>query len=159
MRFTVLSKLLAAPTVALLLGGLACLACTPAEESVGEILATTDVGDSIDSRIRPEEDPREEARAELLVGVLPGDFPGDVWVYQPSIVSDFAGAGSAERFVVLRVREEMAAVVEQLDVRLAGDGWRGASLAAGQSTFRKGPRELRVSLQQERGETLIRIEY
>ena len=154
-----------APTVALLLGaltgfaGLTGLACTPAEESAEEILATTDVGGSIDSRIRPEDDLREEARAGLVVGVLPGDFPGDVWVYQPSIVSSFARTDSEERFVVLRVREEMAAVVEQLDIRLAGDGWRGASLAAGQSTFRKGPRELRVSVRQDRGETLIRIDY
>ena len=146
----------AAPAAGLLIAG---LSCAPADEAVEETLAITDVGDSIDSRIRPEEDSREQAGAELLVGILPSDFPADVWVYRPSTVSNFGAADSEERFVELRVREEMASVAEQLDLRLAGDGWRGESLSTGRSTFSKGPRQLQVTLQDQNGETLIRIEY
>lgn len=145
-----------AALVALLAAG---LFCAPADEAVEETLSISDVGDSIDSRIRPEDDRQEEARAELLVGTLPSDFPADVWVYQPSTVSSFGASDSENGFLELRVREELAAVAEQLDLRFAGEGWRGESLSAGRSSLRKGPRRLQVSLREDHGDTLIRIEY
>ena len=140
---------------------LALLGCPSSpEEALGGELETTDIGESVDSQIRPEDDPRGEERDELLVGMLPSDFPTDVWVYEPSTVLDFATADNDARFAVLKAREPLATVEQRLERRLTGDGWRGGELGEDAArVFTKGERRIRVRLEGDRGETTIRIEW
>ena len=145
--------------VALVLGGGAA-ACRRAETApADETIETVDVGEGIDSNIRPEEDVRAEVRERGLLGVLPGDFPGDLWVYEPASIVDFGAAEGGRSFVALRAVATPAEVARRLRAEESARGWEASAATSTLLTFSKGGRRVEAELEQRGNETWIRIEY
>ena len=135
-------------------------ACRRGEpDAGGDPVETVDVGESIDSRIRPEEDPRAEVRARGLVGVLPGDFPSDLWVYEPASIVDFGTAEPGRSYVALRTVATPEAVSRRLQAEEGQRGWQVSVVAPTLVTFSKQGRLVEAELEQRGNETWIRIEY
>ena len=138
------------------------LGCSTDSSEIEEApFETEDVGAGVDHQIRPETDTKPAPREMVsLIGLLPSDFPADVWVYEPSSIVDLPAPDSSELFVTLKARAEFAAVAAKLGAKLAASGWSGASLESGDTVvFRKGERQIVVGLEDQRGETRIRVEY
>ena len=124
-----------------------------------EPLELTEVGVGIDRHIRPEDDSRAKTHVDLLLGVLPSDFPSDFWVYEPSAVVDFSALESDERWVQLKVRQELEVVHERLVRRLHADGWSGGPFEGQAATFSKSERTVTVTSEEDQGEVLLLIDY
>ena len=135
-------------------------ACRRSETaSEGDSIETVDVGESIDSQIRPEDDPRAEVRARGLVGVLPGDFPSDLWVYEPASIVDFGTAEAGRSYVALRAVATPEAVSRRLQAEEGQRDWRVSVVTPTLLTFSKEGRLVEAELEQRGNETWIRIEY
>jgi hypothetical protein len=141
----------------------ASLACRPAEPSPAEdpeeTVETVDVGESIDSQIRPEEDERAEVRERGLLGVLPGDFPKDLWVYEPASIVDLGAAEAGRAYVSLRTVASPEEVSRRFQAQERSRGWQVAVVASTLLTFSKDGRLVEAELEQRGNETWIRIEY
>jgi hypothetical protein len=127
----------------------------PAEETI----ETVDVGEGIDSNIRPEDDQRAEVRERGLLGVLPGDFPRDLWVYEPASIVDFGAAEGSRSFVALRAVAAPERVAQRLRSEESARGWQVEAATGTLLTFSKGGRRVEAELEQRGNETWIRIEY
>jgi hypothetical protein len=128
----------------------------PVEEKTIDIV---DVGDGIDSQIRPEEDERAEVRDRGLLGVLPGDFPKDLWAYEPASIVDFGAAENGRSYVALRTVGSPAEVSRRFQSQEGSRGWQVAVVASTLLTFSKDGRLVEAELEQRGNETWIRIEY
>lgn len=125
----------------------------------GDAIAAVDVGEPIDSQIRPEEDERAEVRARGLLGVLPGDFPSDLWVYEPASIVDFGAAEPGRSYIALRTVAAPAEVSRRFQAEERKRGWQVAVVASTLLTFSKDGRLVEAELEQRGNETWIRIEY
>jgi hypothetical protein len=146
--------------LALVVLGGGAAACRRAEKAPAEdTLETVDVGEGIDSNIRPEDDVRAEVRERGLLGVLPGDFPGDLWVYEPASIVDFGAAEGGRSFVALRAVAAPDDVARRLRGEQSTRGWEVEAATGTLLTFSKGGRRVEAELEQRGNETWIRIEY
>jgi hypothetical protein len=136
--------------------GLAIACAPPAEEAEVDI-EVVDVIESVDSRIRPEDDIRAEVRERGLLGVLPGDFPSDFWVYRPASIVDIGDAGG-RAFVSLRATGRAADIADRLRMEQADRGWSANGGAEGLA-FTKQGRQVDVSFEPQGNETWVRIEF
>ncbi|HVR28890.1 MAG TPA: hypothetical protein VMS86_05090 [Thermoanaerobaculia bacterium] len=125
----------------------------------GAAIEAVDVGEPIDSQIRPEEDERAEVRARGLLGVLPGDFPSDLWVYEPASIVDFGAAEPGRSYIALRTVAAPAEVSRRFQAEERKRGWQVAVVASTLLTFSKDGRLVEAELEQRGNETWIRIEY
>jgi hypothetical protein len=139
------------------------VACRRAErvpaEDPEETVETVDVGEGIDSQIRPEEDQRAEVRERGLLGVLPGDFPADLWAYEPASIVDFGAAEAGRSYVALRTVASPEQVSRRFRAQEGSRGWEVAVVASTLITFTKSGRLVEAELEQRGNETWIRIEY
>jgi hypothetical protein len=128
--------------------------------TVDEPLDTVDVADSIDSRIRPEEDERAEVRDSAgLLGVLPGDFPSDLWAYEPSSIVDFGDAEPGRSYIALRAIGAPDEVIRRFQSQEGSRGWNVSVVSTTLLTFAKDQRLVEAEIEQRGNETWIRIEY
>lgn len=127
----------------------------PAEETIDIV----DVGEGIDSQIRPEEDERAEVRERGLLGVLPGDFPKDLWVFEPASIVDFGAAEGGRSYVALRAVAAPADVARRFQTEERARGWEVTAATSTLLTFSKDGRRVEAELEHRGNETWIRIDY
>lgn len=148
-----------AALAALALGG-SILACSrsepPAPDSAAKPIPTEDVAPPLGAGVSTAGDRQEPARRPRFSGVLPGNFPKDVPMYEPSTLTDFGPAAAGASYVVLQTPDSPALVRRRFLEQLAA---RGYLAGADGTTLVQGERSLRVTFEEARPGTRIRLEY
>ncbi|RMH16950.1 MAG: hypothetical protein D6696_16925 [Acidobacteria bacterium] len=104
--------------------------------------------------LNPEADPRAQPREERLGGLLPNDFPSDLPLHLPATVIDFQDLEKGWVSVTLATSGKPAVVREGLAAELRARGW-----AAGDGRWRKGKREIALTVEPTPGGCHYRYVY
>jgi hypothetical protein len=142
----------------LLCGLAATLACrepSPPPAPPAE-LETVEVAPAADAGLTTAHDAQDTRPPEALAGILPGDFPGDVPLPQPASLIDFGEVEDGRRYVLVQTPEAPSAVRAALARRLERAGWTADPDGA---VHRKGGRLLRLTFEDARPGTRVRVEY
>jgi hypothetical protein len=136
------------------------MACSDREpaapEAASKPIPTEEVAPPLGAGVSIAGDPQEQARRPRFSGVLPGNFPSDVPIYEPSTLADFGPAGPGRSYVVLQTPDSPASVRARYLEQLAARGYRPSADGA---TLVQGEQSLRVTFEDARPGTRIRLEY
>jgi len=144
----------AVPLLCLLLAAGSACREKPKPEPAPAQLETKDVGAAPDATLSTEGDVVERRRTSAFSGVLPGGFPKDLPVYEPSSLVDF-GKDAQGAFVVFQTPDELARVRARYPAAIAAHGWT----REGDEAFSRGGRRVRLSFENLRPGTRVRVSY
>jgi hypothetical protein len=139
---------------ALLLGASVGCRQEPKPEPAPPPIETKEVGAAPDATLSTEGDVVERRRASTFSGVLPGGFPKDLPVYEPSSLVDF-GQDAQGSFVVFQTPDDSVRVRARYPAAIAAHGW----MREGGDAFSRGGRRVRVSFENLRPGTKVRVSY
>ena len=136
------------------------LACSDGEpaapDAASKPIPTEDVSPPLGAGVSIAGDRQEQTRRPRFSGVLPGNFPRQVPLYEPSTLADFGPSGPARSYVILQTPDSPAIVRPRFLEQLAA---RGHRVGADGTTLLEGGRSLRVTFEDARPGTRIRLEY
>jgi hypothetical protein len=125
------------------------------QEAASKPIPTEDVAPPLGTGVSIAGDQQERARRSRFSGVLPGNFPSDVPVYEPSTLADFGPTRAGGSYVILQTPDSLAVVRSRFLEQLGARGYR----AGADGVMVEGATSLRVSFEDARPGTRIRLEY
>lgn len=125
------------------------------QQAAPKTIPTEDVAPPLGAGVSVAGDQQEPARRSRFSGVLPGNFPSDVPIYEPSTLTDFGPAGAGRSYVILQTPDSPEVVRGRFLEQLGARGYR----AGADGVMVEGETSLRVSFEDARPGTRIRLEY
>jgi hypothetical protein len=126
------------------------------EEATTKPIPIEEVAAPVGSALSLEKDRQGQVREESFAGVLPGNFPADVPVYHPATLVDFGAAAAGRAYVVFQTPDTPGVARPRFTKLVQA---RGYQVAADGATMVRGERVLRITYEDARPGTRIRIEY
>jgi hypothetical protein len=153
MRVSVAQRFGVVASLAMLAAFAACQGDEP-KSAPPPSVDTVDVGAAPDAALSTEKDRVEQRRQGGFSGVLPGTFPKDLPVYEPSTLVDF-GRGAGGGYALFQTTDAVGVVSGRYPAQLVARGWE----RDGADAFRRGNGRVRVTFENARPGTRIRVEY